>query len=256
MKNIFKPAITFLVALLLLVACSPDNPQLGGIISQSGLDISITQDPEKDNIIHLENKTPGIIPYWDYGIGFSNENKTTIVIRFAGEYDIKFYALDKGGSVSTSQKVTVSENDADYFKDPMWDLLTNGSEGKTWVWNDKIPACFGNGGAGSIIPEWWQVSYGEVVSNEWETGEMVFNLDGAQNFTKTLDTGVATKGFFDLDVENKRLTILNANVLHGADYADDGAKGNYYVITRLTETEMTLARQGNGWQNTWVFRVK
>lgn len=253
MKNIFKSAIAFLGAILLLAACSPDNPGLGGIIAESELDISVTQNPEKDNIVYLENKTPGIIPYWDYGIGFSNENKTTIEIRFAGEYDIKFYALDKGGHVSTSRKVTVSQNDEDYFKDPMWNLLTNG---KTWVWNDKIPACFGNGGQGSTVPEWWQVSYDQLVSEGSETGEMIFDLDGAQNFTKTLSSGDTTKGFFNLDIENKRLTILNANILHGAKYAEDGANGNYYVITRLTETEMTLARQGGGWQNTWVFRTK
>lgn len=256
MKNRFKPAIAFLGALLLLAACSPDNPQLGGIIAQSELRFSITQNPEKDNTIYLESKTQGIIPYWDYGIGFSNKTKDTIDIRFAGEYEIKYYALDKGGHAYTSQKVTVSKNDEDYFKDPIWNLLTNGSEGKTWIWNDLVPACFGNGGQGSTAPEWWQVSYAEVVRNGWETGEMVFNLNGAQNFTKTVSAGATTKGFFNLDVESKRLTILNINILHGADYAGDGAAGNYYVITKLTETEMTLSRQGDGWQNTWMFRVK
>lgn len=256
MKNRLKPAIAFLGALLILVACSPENPGLGGVISASDLDISITQNPEKDNIVYLENRTPGIIPFWDYGIGYTNEHKATVEIRFAGEHEIKFYALDKGGSVSTSQKITVTKNDEDYFKDPVWNLLANGSDGKTWVWHDKIPACYGNGGYGSIVPEWWQVSYSEVISNDWEIGEMVFDLNGAQNFTKTLNTGTTTKGFFNLDIENMRLTILNANILHGADYGGDGANGSYYAITRLTETEMTLARQGDGWQNTWVFRVK
>lgn len=256
MKNRLKPVIVFIGALLLLAACSPDNPQLGSIISANDLDISVTQNPDKDNIVYLENKTPGIIPFWDYGIGYSNENKTTIEIRFAGEHEITFHALENGGSVSTSRKITVTKNDEDYFKDPMWNLLTNGSEGKTWVWNDKVSACFGNGGQGSIVPEWWQVPYSQLVSEGSEIGEMEFNLNGAENFTKTLSTGTTSKGFFSLDVANKRLTILNSNILHGANYGEDGANGNYYVITRLTETEMTLARQGDGWQNTWVFRVK
>ena len=256
MKNRYKSIFAWLGAMLLLVACTPDNPELGDIIPQSELNFSITQNPEKDNIIYLENKTPGIIPYWDYGIGYSNKQKDIIEIRFAGEYDIKFYAFDKGGCQSTSTKITVSKNDEDYFKDPIWNLLTNGSEGKTWVWNDKIPACYGNGGQGSVVPEWWQVPYAEVVSNGWEVGEMVFDLSGAQNFGKTLNDGTTSKGFFNLDVEKKQLTILNTNILQGANYADDGATGGYYVITRLTETEMTLARQGDGWQNTWVFRAK
>jgi len=77
-----------------------------------------------------------------------------------------------------------------------------------------------------------------------------------QNFGKTLDNGTIEKGFFNLDVDKKQLTILNANILQGAAYADDGAAGSYYVITKLTEAEMTLARQGDGWQNTWVFKAK
>lgn len=256
MKNIYRSIVACLSALLLLAGCTPDSYELGGIIPESELRFSVTQNPEKDNTIYLENQTPGILPYWDYGTGFSNKQIDTIQIHFAGEHDIKFYAFDKGGSVFTSKKVKVSQNNEEFFKDPIWNLLTNGSEGKTWVWNDKIPACYGNGGQGSIVPEWWQVPYEEVISEGWEIGEMVFDLNGAQNFTKTLNSGGTTKGFFKLDLENKRLTILNTNILHGASYGSDGADGNYYVITNLTENEMTLARQGSGWQNTWVFRVK
>ncbi|WP_071146955.1 hypothetical protein [Bacteroides ihuae] len=256
MKNSSKLATAFIGALLLFVACTPDNPQLGGVITESELNISVTQNPEKDNTIYLENKVPYILPYWDYVTGFSNKSKDTIDIRFAGEYEIKFFALDKGGSVSTSRKVTVSKNDEDYFKDPMWNLLTNGSEGKTWVWNDKAPAVFGNGGQGSTAPEWWQVPMSEVIASDWEVGDMVFDLNSAQNFTKTLTDGTVTKGFFDLDIVNKRVTLSGVNILHGADYTDDGANGNYYVITKLTETDLVLARQGSGWQNTWVFRKK
>ena len=256
MKNRCKPAIAFIGALLLLVACSPDDPQLGNIVAESELDISVTQNPEKDNIIYLENNMSGIIPYWDYVVGFSNKSRDTVSIYFAGEYDIKFHALDKGGSVLTTRKVTVSQNDEDYFRDPIWTLLTNGSEGKTWVWNDDLPAVYGNGGRGSTAPEWWQVPMEEVISSGWEVGEMKFDLNGAQNFTKTLNGGTTTKGFFNLDIEHNRLSLSGANLLHGAEYLSDGADGNYYVIIKLTETELVLARQGDGWQNTWMFKTK
>ena len=252
MKNIFKPTIAFIGALLSFMACSPDNPQLGNIRAESELNISVTQNPEKDNIIYLENKTSDIISYWDYVVGFSNRSKDTVSIRFAGEYDITFHGLDRGGNVWTSRKVTVSQNDEDYFKDPAWSMLA----GKTWVWNDLLPAVFGNGGQGSMAPEWWQVPMAEVISNGWEVGGMVLDLDGAQNFTKTLTNGTTSKGFFDLDIENSRLTLSGVNILHGADYKDDGANGSYYVIMKLTETELVLARQGDGWQNTWMFRAK
>lgn len=61
MKNRYKSTFAWLGAMLLLVACTPDNPELGNIIPQSELNFSITQNPEKDNIIYLENKTAGII---------------------------------------------------------------------------------------------------------------------------------------------------------------------------------------------------
>lgn len=256
MKNIFKLTAACIGISLLWTACTPDNPGLGNVIAESELNISITQNPKKDNTIYLENNTPRIIPYWDYVAGFSNKQKDTVNIRFAGEYEIKFTALDKGGQVSTSQKIVVSQNDADYFKDPMWNLLTNDSKGKTWVWNDKVPACYGNGGKGSTAPEWWKVPYDKVVSDGWEIGEMTFDLNHATNFAKTLNTGATTKGFFDLDIENKRLILSGANILQGANYATDGANGKYYVIMVLTETEMVLARQADGWQNTWMFRAK
>lgn len=257
MKNIYNKLLyTFIGASVLLFSCSPDSPELGGILSESKLDISITQNKEKDNIIYLENKTPGVISFWDYGIGYSNNPIDTVSIRFAGEYEIKLSAMDRGGTVTTSRKVIVSQNDEDYFQNPIWNMLTNGSEGKTWVWNDQVPACYGNGGFGSTAPEWWQVSYDGVIEEGWDIGDMVFDLDKAYNFTKTLTDGTKTTGFFNLDIENMRLTISGANILHGADYASDGANGNYYAIMKLTDTEMVLARQADGWQNTWMFRLK
>ncbi len=138
----------------------------------------------------------------------------------------------------------------------MWALLTNGSDGKTWVWNDKLPAVYGNGGQGSMAPEWWQVPMADVISMGWEVGEMTFDLNAAANFTKKLTDGTTTKGFFNLDLANRRLILSGANILYGADYLNDGATGNYYVIMKLTETELVLARQGDGWQNTWMFRAK
>lgn len=256
MKKIYVKMISLLSILLMFMSCSPENPQLGGVLPESDISISVTQNKEKDNIIYLENKTSGIIPFWNYQAGISNKQKDTVNIRFAGEYDIVFSAFDRGGYVSTKRKVTVSKNDEDYFKDPKWQLLTNGKDGKTWVWDDRQPAVFGNGSAGSLAPEWWKVSMNDVIAYGWEVGEMVFDLNMAQNFKKSVKNGNETKGFFDLNVSNMQLRITNANILHGADFSSDGAIGNFYTIMKLTEDQLVLARVGDGWQNTWMFRKK
>lgn len=250
--------MVFLGAALVLTACFPDNPELGGItLTESDLDISVVQNADKDNIVYLENKTPGVIPFWDYETGFSNLNKTEINIVYAGEYDITFTAYVRGGTVSTTRKVTVSQNDEEYFADPMWNLLTNGSEGKTWVWDYDAPSVYGNGGFGSVRPEWWQVPLSDTGTIK-ETGEMTFSLDGSQIFSKTPTGGSTQTGAFTMDIEKKQLAIQGSNIILGADYATDGADGNFYYIRVLTETDLVLARgnQNDGWQNTWMFKVK
>lgn len=259
MKNILKAVIGFVGAALMFTSCFPDSPELGAItLTGDDLDISVTQNPEKDNTVYLENKTPGIIPFWDYKMGFTNLNKTEVNIVYAGEYDITFTAFTREGSVSTVRKVTVSQNDEDYFADPMWNLLTDGAAGKTWVWDYDASAVYGNGGFGSVRPEWWQVSLNDTGTIK-ERGEMTFALDGAQIFSKTPDGGAATQtGSFTMDVDKKQLAIQGSNIIFGADYSTDGADGNFYYIRVLTETELVLAR-GNasaGWQNTWMFKVK
>ncbi len=261
-----KSRIHILLAsvVVFLSACTPKEYELGTIDLapgdlKLGTAFSIEADASNPNIIYLKSLLdPKYTPLWKHPQGRSQEQTVALTIPFPGTYNVQLGAETRGGIVygePASFEITTFFEEA--VSDPLWTLLTGGVDNeKTWVWNDKIPACFGNGGKGSIYPEWWQVSYEGVISEAWDIGEMVFDLKGAPNFTKTLNTGVTTKGLFELDVENKRLTILDANILHGANYDDDGAEGKYYVITNITETEMTLARQGDGWQNTWVFRVK
>ena len=251
MKSNIKHILTSCLALCTLAACDPreDRDDLPQPMQSSELSFSVTQKQGYDNVIYLENKTKGVIPFWDYGTGISNKAKDTINIPFAGTYYIKFTAYAGGGPVQDSARITVTENDPQYFSSPMWNLLTNGDQGKTWVWAMDTPggAPYGNGSGGATAPEWWKPTPADVTGWGVASDEMILDLKGAANFTKITAKGT-TKGLFVLDTLNKTIKILGSDISYGA--------GITYVVVTLNQNELTLAQQGDGWRNIWMFKRK
>lgn len=245
-----KYLLLFILPLCWLAACDTkedreDMPRPA--YTSKDLQYSITQQAGYDNRVMLENKTPGVLPYWDYIVGVSNKQKDTIVLPFAGDFFIKFYAYTKGGPVVDSTRITVTNNDPNYFHNPAWNFLTNGVAGKTWVWAADVPTgfCFGNGSGAATTPEWWQVpasQLGDAVADE-----MHFDLDGAYNYTIT-HNGVTSKGLFALDTTAMSLKITGADIPKG--------NGVTYNIVTLNDNELTIVQQGDGWRDLWLFKRK
>jgi hypothetical protein len=245
---------SILIACLLLcslAACDPreDRDNLPEPLQATALEFSVSQQPGRDNIVYLESRTKGVIPFWDYGTGISNKTKDTINIPFAGSFVIKYIAYTGGGPVQDSAQINISNNDPDYFRSPMWNLLTNGEAGKTWVWAMDTPggAPYGNGSGGATAPEWWKPTPADVISWGVANDEMNFNLNGAANYTKVTPTGT-TKGLFVLDTLNRTIKVLGSDISYGA--------GITYTVVTLNENELTLAQQGDGWRNLWMFKRK
>jgi hypothetical protein len=238
-------------ALLLLAACDPreDRENMPAPVDRAKLKFSVTQQAGYDNKVMLENQTAGTIAYWDYGIGISNKQKDTIILPFAGTYNIKFYAYSQGGPVKDSANVTVTKNDANYFSNPMWNQLTNGVTGKVWVWAIDEPngACYGNGSGGALTPEWWRVGVPDLTSWGVLNDEMTFDLNGAANFTK-VSKGKTEKGFFALDTVKKTIKITGSDISNGKNIA--------YTIVKINNNELTVVEQGDGWRNLWLFKRK
>ncbi|WP_295128654.1 hypothetical protein [uncultured Chitinophaga sp.] len=246
----FRILYTLLIAAT-LASCDPreDREDMPAPIAASQIKFAVTQQAGYDNKVMLENQTAGVLAYWDYGIGISNKQKDTIILPFAGTYNIKFYAYSKGGPVKDSASVTVSSNDANYFANPMWNQLTNGQTGKVWVWAIDEPngACYGNGSGGALTPEWWRVGVPDLTSWGVVNDEMTFDLNGAANFTK-VSKGKTEKGFFALDTLNKTLKITGSDISNG--------KGIVYNIVKINNNELTVVEQGDGWRNLWLFKRK
>ncbi|WP_349317399.1 hypothetical protein [Chitinophaga sp. MM2321] len=238
------------LAILLLNACSPYEDRITPA-DPAGvkLDFTVTQTSGYDNQVTLESKTQGVLPYWDYGFGTTNATKAVVILPFAGDFFIKYAAYAAGGPKTDSVKVTVSENDPNYFASPMWNLLTNGADGKTWVWATDVPTgyCFGNGSGGADKPEWWTVGTAGLRDQGVLDDEMKFDLDHNANFAIT-HKGATVAGSFSLDTLAKTLKVNGADISWGNNVT--------YNIIKLNANEMTLVQQGDGWRNIWMFKRK
>ena len=246
-----KNYILLLIIVLFAACTKEDEENLGGpSISKNDLKFSVTQEAGHDNIVMLNSVTEGgYIPYWQYTGGFSKKVKDTINLPFAGSYWIRYTIYTKGGPIGDSTPISVSENDPEYFSSPMWNLLTNAQEGKTWVWATDVPTlyCYGNGPGDALTPQWWQNGASYLVSQGVDGDEMTFDLDGAKNYTLT-HNGTSTKAIFELDTLNATLKISGSDIPLGVKTT--------YNIVKLNENELTIVQQGDGWRNIWLFKRK
>lgn len=241
-----------LLLLILVSACTKeDNESLpGSSIAKADLKFSVTQEQGHDNIVTLNSLTKGsYIPYWQIAGISTKKPIDTITVPFAGTFTLIYSIYTSGGPLTDSTQITVSENDPNYFSSIMWNQLTNGQEGKTWVWAVDRPTgmVYGNGSGAAVEPEWWKngISYlaGEGVADD----EMTFNLNGAKNYSFT-HAGTTKAAAFDLDTLKKTLKITGSDISLGGKVT--------YVIVKLTDDELTLAQQGDGWRNLWLFKRK
>lgn len=247
-----KTLLPLLILLLILVSCTKEDQETlpGSHIAQSDLKFAVTQQPGHDNVVMLASLTPGsYIPFWQYTGGFSRSMNDTINLPFAGQYTIHYSIYNNGGPLADSSRITVSANDPDYFSSPMWNELANAQTGKTWVWATDVPGgfCYGNGSGEATAPEWWQNGADYLSSQGVLNDEMTFDLNGAKNYTFT-HAGVATHGIFELDTLNKTLKISGGDISLGGKIV--------YNIVKLTNDELTLVQQGDGWRNLWLFKRK
>jgi len=196
MKNIKY----ILIALfgLMLTSCQEEYSFPNVDLQGDQLNFTVTQTAGNDNEVILQSMEPDYISYWSYAdangnqIGTSNEDSLSIILPFAGSYQVFYTAYTKGGAVEAAPvSVEVSSNDEEYFSEAEWDILTNGVDGKTWVLDMASPI----GWAGLDYPynesgaDYWNW-FPDYAGNEWvmknkDWGEMTFNLDGGYNVEVT-----------------------------------------------------------------------
>lgn len=193
--------------MLLLASCNTieDRDNLGAVLTPDQLKIGIVQNPAGSNKIVLQNLTPGVIMYFDYGTGATHRAIDTIYIPFKSTVKLKYTAFCAGGTVTDSTTFTIAQDDKAYFlQNPAWNGITNGGLGQTWVFatdpNQPSKNIGGNGPENSPIPAWWTLDkagvIGQLTAPYAIDDEVYADLNGAANFIVKHSDGSQSKGFF------------------------------------------------------------
>ncbi|GBU08091.1 hypothetical protein AwDysgo_14220 [Bacteroidales bacterium] len=243
-----KKIIYHIISLLVLFcACDSveDRQDLGNVLTENQLVFDLIQTPAGSNSVVFQNQTANIIPYYDWGTGFSNKPRTEAYFPFAGEYTVNFTAFCAGGTVSTNKKFTVDQNDPNYFENPIWNLLTN-TTGKTWVWALDHPSGhpYGNGPVDCLEPGWWQVTVAEIEGWGIAQDEITFDINGAANFSIKTKDGIKT-GFFDIGEMTVEGQVFPSLKISGATMSRDEDKSGLYHIVKLTQDELIVHQEYN-----------
>ncbi len=263
MKNNINRLLSLLMlAALFLNACTPEEYELGSLISKSDLQYSITQDSSDPNTIILESQNQGLTPLWVTPMGRSTKVVDSVKLAFPGTYKFVYGVQSDGGFVQADTfTLEVTTTNLSYVDDPMWDLLTGGvGSEKTWYLDldaDAVSKYF----AGPLYYAGTSYGYGNACEDEvdcwsWEPdyagntwlmtagdyGSMTFSLAG--NATATVNNpmlGTNETGTYFLDADAKTLSMTDAEPLH--DSGNDGKVVNWgdLKIISLTENTMQLA---------------
>lgn len=163
-KNSLFTAIV-LFAALIFAGCSAntaDDYSLGATPEVSSITFSATPQSAIPNRVDFSNTsaTSGVA-LWDFGNGSTANGSTASTdYPFAGDYVVTMTLYTKGGSVSTTQTITIANDDFSLLDTPNYRALTGGPDdldGKTWVLDQYHDGHFGVGPAGdpSTGPSWW-----------------------------------------------------------------------------------------------------
>ena len=276
MKKIIITLLSFLA--ILQFSCNPieEDHKQGSVIAESELDLEVYPLTEGGNKIVMINKTPKIGAHWNYGSGISVRQQDTVLVPFLGEKEIVFTGICSGGTIMTSRKVLIDK--ILYPIEDEWALFAGTDKnGKTWMWDYTSPddVVWGNGGyPGNTAPAWATIKAGDMDTQDPEVGKdgvMLFDLNGAANFTKIRQTGkIVEPGSFQFDMTQQTvradgtpwsigtLTIVDGTVLKGVSPNEGGKIVHEFDILKLTEDKMVLAHVlDNGWEAWfWCFKVK
>lgn len=250
--------------MILMASCESivDDIPMENNTTVEGVELVATQNSSNGNLIELSMNTPGVTGYWDYNLGKALTNRVEFVYPIPGTSTFTFVGTLGAEFFEKTIEVKVDVLDTPLDQD-WYDLVSeNTSEGKTWVFagegGDEGLWWFmsANDNPDGHMGAWWNAG-GTCCPPEDVNGKMVFDLDGAANFTYYASPEAApVVGSFVLDVANQTLAVDGADILGAPN--DYKSPDGVYQIMSITEDELILYvpmnAGGTGW--TWVFRVE
>lgn len=181
MKLIFSACI-----MMLLVACKKDNPQLGDAPTLADASFTYVPSAANANIIEFTANNPNIQCVWDFGNGTTAKGASvSSPYPYAGTYTVKLTVFSSGGSKSTTQEITIAQDNLGLLNNPIFIMLTGGVNGpgyKNWVIDSTVDGHMGVGpdpiSALGNIPEWWSAGPLDKSGAGLYNDKYVFHLNG------------------------------------------------------------------------------
>ena len=280
MKLIFSACI-----MMLLVACKKDNPQLGGAPTLA--DASFTYAPlaSNANIIEFTANNPNVQCVWDFGNGTSTKGTSvSSPYPYAGTYTVKLTVFSSGGSKSTTQEITIAQDNLGLLNNPIFTMLTGGVNGpgfKTWVIDSTADGHMGVGpdpiSPLGNIPEWWSAGPLDKSGAGLYNDKYVFHLNGfkfdminfgdvyvhnslAANFPGSFQNlGDFTAPYND--VMDESWTLVEGAADTTITLSNNAFLGFYtgvqtYKILDITDSTLTLQYKHHAGGLNWYLRLK
>lgn len=269
-------SINYLCALSLLliglVSCEPmeENNSYHNDFDLDNIEIEAIQETEGSNGITLKMNTHGVTGYWDYKLDKQYTDEVSFNYPIPGEATFTFhattpYAQDKAMTtmVYAEKSITVNITKLDKeLPEQYYALIGDDLVEKTWIFD----------GTKNDNRLWWYMCPGDNPSDYqsvwWNAGgtgsqpvdydgKMVFDLDGAANYTYYASPTATpvTGGSWAFNKDFTKLTINGDSKILGNEEPRGNADGVYTIIS-LTADKLILYVPtnggGTGW--TWVFK--
>ncbi len=184
-----------IILLLLLISCEPQLAEKSELGPRPTPSFEIVQDSTPNDFI-LRNTTEGaFMTKWDLGdAGIAEGEEVSVNFIFAGDYEISMTTFTRGGSATTSQTLTVTQDDPSACKGDL-ELLTACGE-KVWVLAPEAAALH----IGPSLNEtWWSNSSTDVSGRECHfNDEYIFRSNGEFEYDNKGDFWADTDGNGDV----------------------------------------------------------
>ncbi|MBM3937365.1 MAG: PKD domain-containing protein [Sphingomonadales bacterium] len=220
-----------------------DEPSLGTAPTTADAEFTYTPTAANPNVIEFDAKNKNLIAKWDFGNGTKAEGPTVQgSFPLKGTYVVTLTVFNSGGSASTSQTITIAQDDATLLNNPLYTILTGGNAGKgykTWVIDSTRDGHFGVGpnpvGAAGNYPEWWAAKKNDKSNTGLYNDQFVFRLKG-------FGFDQMTKG--DVYVNSAQAAnfpgaTLNVKTDYTAPYADQTNQN--WTLTLGADTTLTVS---------------
>lgn len=211
-KTLLTAALGFALA---FSACKKDEPTLGQ--PPTAADAAFTYQPSaaNANIIEFKASNASLQASWDFGNGQSaTGTNATATYPFAGTYTVKLTVQNSGGTASSTQDITIANDDPSLIANPIYEMLTGGSS-KTWAVDSIVAGHMGVGPSPAhpdfdgYYPKWWAAGSLEKAGAGLYDDRYTFHIQGfgfdmvtnGDVYVNTAHAGIAP--FNDTTASNK-----------------------------------------------------